>query len=59
MHCCKDSSGMKYQYLGNLKYMYWVLLNRGLKLFKYIYTKKKAVFNERRALLDIIIAVQN
>ena len=50
---------MKYQYLGNLKYMYWVLLNRGLKLFKYIYTKKKAVFNERRALLDIIIAVQN
>ena len=52
---------MKYKNLKNLKYIYWVLLNRISKLFYQVYTKKKKnpVFHECRALLDIIIAVQN
>ena len=43
--------------LKNLKYIYWVLLSEVLKLINSVYTKKKPVFHEFRALLDII-AVQ-
>ena len=58
MHGVTNSSGMKYKKFKNLNYIYWVPLNTVLKLLNSVYTKKKPVFHECRALLDIIIAVQ-
>ena len=46
MHGCTDSSDMKYKKFKNLNYIYWVSLNRVLKLFnkvQYMYTKKKKI----------------
>ena len=57
MHGCTDSSGMRYKKIKNLNYTYWVSLNRVLNI-KIYEKKKKIVFPECRALLDIIISVQ-
>ena len=49
----------KIKNLNDFYFIYWVSLNRVLKLFNKVYMfTMKPVFHECRALLDIIITVQ-
>ena len=46
---------MKYKNLKNLKYIYWVLLNRISKLFYQVYTKKKRILFSMNAVPYLIL----